>query len=107
MVDTFFDYCHNQPYSFFHEGKFRGHIVQQTIPTHLLLAVMASAVRFSCHPYFVGGTHEASVGFANRAWKSVVSDCFTTGKAAEVSIVQTIALLALFDFTGESSGDYV
>lgn len=63
---------------------------------------MAVAVRFFPHPYFAGHVHEASVDYANRAWKLVASDCFTVGKIAEVSTVQTIALLGLFDFTGRS-----
>ncbi|GAB1730511.1 hypothetical protein NU195Hw_g5995t1 [Hortaea werneckii] len=43
LVDTFFGCCHNQPYSFFHEGAFRQHLAEKAIPMHLILAVMASA----------------------------------------------------------------
>lgn len=100
VVDAFFTYCHNQPYSFFHEGNFRRGLSQGSLPEHLLLAVLASAVRFSRHAYFNGRWYEAAVGYANRSWKSVVSSCITVSRTADVSIVQTIALLALFDFTG-------
>jgi len=100
VVDAFFTYCHNQPYSFFHEGNFRRGLSQGSLPEHLLLAVLASAVRFSRHAYFNGRWYEAAVGYANRSWKAVVSSCITVSRTADVSIVQTIALLALFDFTG-------
>ncbi len=99
-VDAYFYYCHNQPYSFFHEGQFRRQWDAQKVPAHLVLAVMATAVRFCTHSYFSGRGYEASVGYANRAWKLIVSDCFTAGSITEVSTVQTVALLGLFDFTG-------
>ena len=108
VIDAYFRFCHNQPYSFFHEENFRQGLRAHMIPKHLVLTVMAVAVRFCPHPYFAGRVHEASVDYANRAWKLIVADCFTVGKVAEVSTVQTVALLGLYDFTGESmatSGD--
>ncbi|KPA36319.1 transcription factor [Fusarium langsethiae] len=44
VVDSYFTYCQNQPYSFFHEGTFRRGSAQHAIPKHLVLAVMATAV---------------------------------------------------------------
>ncbi|KAK7598434.1 hypothetical protein V3481_000065 [Fusarium oxysporum f. sp. vasinfectum] len=99
VIDSYFSYCQNQPYSFFHEESFRRCLSQHAIPRHLVLAVMATAVRFCSHPYFSGRALEMSVEYANRSWKLIVSDCFTVGKVAEVSTVQTVALLGLFDFT--------
>ncbi|KAK1993398.1 hypothetical protein LX36DRAFT_661548 [Colletotrichum falcatum] len=103
VIDTYFQCFHNQPYSFFHEDNFRQRLGAQIIPKHLVLAVMAVAVRFCPHPYLAGRVHEASVDYANRAWKLIVTDCFTVGKVAEVSTVQTVALLGLFDFTAGRS----
>lgn len=103
VIDAYFHYCHNQPYSFFHEENFRQRLRAQIIPKHLVLTVVATAVRFCPHPYFAKRVHEASADYANRAWKLIVADCFTVGKVAEVSTVQTVALLGLFDFTGRSS----
>ncbi|KAF5606177.1 zn 2cys6 transcription factor [Fusarium subglutinans] len=99
VVDSYFTYCQNQPYSFFHEETFRQGLAQQAIPKHLVLTVMATAVRFCSHPYYSGRALEMSVEYANRSWKLIVSGCFTVGKVAEVSTVQTVALLGLFDFT--------
>lgn len=101
-VDAYFYYCHNQPYSFFHEAHFRRRLSEKTVPTHLILTIMATAARFCSHPYFTGRVQEASVECANRAWKLIVSDCFTAGTGTEISAVQTVALLGLFDFTGRA-----
>lgn len=101
-VNAFFACCHNQPYSWFHEGTFRQRLAEKLIPTHLLLAVMATAIRFCTHPTFPGRATEASVAYADRAWRLILSDGLTGGRVTEVSTVQTIALLGLFDYTGRS-----
>ncbi|RGP81367.1 zn 2cys6 transcription factor [Fusarium longipes] len=103
VIDTYFAYCHNQPYSFFHQGNFQRRLSEHSVPRHLVLAVMATAVRFCSDSYFAGRELELSIEYANRSWKLIVSDCFTVGKAAEVSAVQTVALLGLFDFTAGRS----
>lgn len=100
VIDSYFMYCQNQPYSFFHENNFRERLSKQEIPRHLVLAVMATAARFCPHPYFTDRALEMSIEYANRSWKLIVADCFTVERAAEVSAVQTVALLGLFDFTG-------
>jgi hypothetical protein len=100
-VDEFFQYSHNQPYSFFHEGNFRQRLSAGQIPDHLLFAVLATAIRFSKHPFFEGRTHEAAVAYANRSWRSIVASCFIGGESADIRTVQTITLLSIFDFTGK------
>lgn len=107
VIDAYFCYCHNQPYSFFHEENFRRRLQSQNLPKHLVLTIVATAVRFCPHPYFAGRVQEASVDYANKAWKLIVADCFTVGKVADVSTVQTVALLGLFDFTGRSRDSLV
>ncbi|KAL6918477.1 hypothetical protein FSST1_009972 [Fusarium sambucinum] len=46
---------------------------------------------------------EPAIQVICRSWKLIVSDCFTVGKVAEISTVQTVALLGLFDFTAGRS----
>lgn len=98
VIDAYFVCAQNQPYSFFHEENFRRRLAQNELADHLVLA--ASAVRFCRHPRLPADTHEVAVSYANRSWKAMVSNCFGSSTSANVSIVQTIALLALFDFTG-------
>jgi hypothetical protein len=101
-VNVFFTYCHNQPYSFFHEVNFRQRLSNGEIPDHLLFAVLANAVRFSENPFFED-KHDAAVLYANKSWKSIVSSCFATNRVADIRTVQTITLLSIFDFTGLTS----
>lgn len=103
VIDSYFTYCQNQPYSFFHEQIFRQRLSKQEIPRHLVLAVMATATRFCPHPYFADRALEMSVEYANSSWKLIVSNCFAVARVAEVSAVQTVALLGLFDFTGTNA----
>lgn len=51
-LDTFFLYCHNQPYSFFREDKIRTNVKERDITSCLLYAFLASAVRYYQHPNF-------------------------------------------------------
>ena len=100
-IDIYFECCHNQPYSFFHEQNFRDRLFNGSIPDHLLFAVLATATRFSQNQFFKGKTHEAAVTYANKSWKSIVASCFARNDAANIMTVQTITLLAIFDFTGQ------
>lgn len=103
VVDAYFVNLHNQPYSLFHEGGFRERLKSGALPDHLLLAVMASAVCFCQHPSLAADKSEAAIRYANKSWKAIISNYFTASKRADLFIVQTLALLALFDFTGNFS----
>jgi hypothetical protein len=105
VIDAYFTFVQNQPYSFFHELNFRRRLAANDLADHLVLAVVASAVRFCQHPLLTADKHELAVSYANKSWQSVISNCFGTSNVANISIVQTIALLALFDFTGQLSSD--
>ena len=103
IVDAYFINLHNQPYSFFHEGSFRQRLADGGLPDHLILAVMASAVCFCQHSALPSDRAEAASAYASKSWKSIISSYFTASKRADIFIVQTMALLALFDFTGKST----
>lgn len=105
-IDAYFTYCHNQPYCFFHEATFQLRFAQGSIPKHLIAAVLATAIRFTKHPCFDMCDPEVAAGYANRSWKSVVANCFTTNQRPDVTLVQTLSLLGLFDFTGKLSQPY-
>jgi hypothetical protein len=99
-IDLYFTHCHQQPYSFFHEENFRQRLMNGLIPDHLLFAVLATAVRFSTDLFFQDRRKEAATAYANRSWKAIVHRCFARNDTADVITVQTITLLAIFDFTG-------
>lgn len=99
VIDTFFAKCENQPYSLFHEGHFRQRFEAANIPGHLILAMMAVALRFSSSQ-FTSKAQDLTITYANQSWKSVVSECLLTHRSLDVDLVQTLSLLSLFDFTG-------
>ena len=98
-VDLFFLHCHNQPYCFFHEAKFRQSLSKRELPQHLLYAVMASAVRFSDNPFFEDKDEAAEV-YATKSWDSLVPSHITHNGVGDLQSVQTVTLLAIFDLTG-------
>lgn len=98
LTDTYFRFCHNQPYSYFHEGRFRGKLTREVLPNHLILAVFATALRFSTDPFFGGNQNQISKTYAYLAWASLVGDWDELHESPKLEVVQTMALLVVFDF---------
>lgn len=99
-ADLYFRYCHNQPYSLFHEESFRNRIEMNEVPAHLLFALLASTVRYSGDPFF-HDKHGAVSSYAQQSWKAITMPWNGLQSDAELSIVQTILLLAIIDYTGK------
>ena len=99
-ADVYFRYCHNQPYSLFHEASLRSKIVSAEVPQHLLFAFLASAVRYSDDPYYEDKMGAIST-YAMQSWKAMVLPWNGIQSDAGISVVQTILLLAIIDYTGE------
>lgn len=99
-AELYFRYCHNQPYSLFHETSLRNRIEFNELPTHLLFALVASTVRYSTDPFF-GDKNAAVSAYAHQSWKAIVMPWNGIQSDAELTIVQTILLLAIIDYTGK------
>lgn len=104
-IDTFFTHVHNQPYSFFQEASFRLKLDSNILPRCLVLAVLASAVRFSTHEFYAGKTQEATEIYARESWLTVLSDHLTVEENMSLSVVQTMNMLAVTDYTGMVNTD--
>lgn len=102
LVDTYFLYVHNQPYSYFEESSFRERLQQGLLPKCLVLAVLGSAVRFSDDEFFRGAVQDATYGYAREAWLSVLNDHMTTENCPNLQVAQASNILAIIDFTSES-----
>ena len=102
LIDTYFARVHDQPYSFFHETDFRQRFESDRLPRHLLLAVSALAIRFLNHPYFSGKVHEASAAYSRQAWLLVLTEHLMVLNNITLSVIQTISILAVVDYTGKS-----
>ena len=72
------------------------------MPTHLAFALLASTVRYSDDPFFEDKI-AAVAGYASQSWKSIVMPWNGIQSETELSIVQTILLLAIIDYTGKTS----
>ena len=99
-ADLYFRFCHNQPYSLFHESSLRNKIELDEVPSHLLFALLASTVRYSDDEFFDDKTGAVSA-YASQSWKSIVMPWNGIQSETELSIVQTILLLAIIDYTGK------
>lgn len=100
IVDTFFVHVHNRPYSYIQEASFRRNLELGIVPHCLLLAVLATAVRFSTHDYYEGGKQEAIEVYAKGSWISVLTEHLTVVDNLTLEVVQTVNLLAIVDYTG-------
>lgn len=100
LTDVFFANCHNQPYSFFHEAQMRLRIGAGEVPQYLLLAIAATASRYSSHAYFKGCQMEAGEAMSKASWSIIINQVFAVDTAPEIAAVQAIAMLAVIDFTG-------
>jgi hypothetical protein len=100
LLDTYFARVHDQPYSFFHEADFRQRFESSNLPSHLLLAISALAVRFINHQYFSGRVHEASAAYSKQAWSLVLTEHMIVLNNITLQVIQTISILAVVDYTG-------
>ena len=99
-ADVYFQYCHNQPYSLFHEQTFREKLTACQVPFHLLFAFLASVVRYSTDAYY-GDKIDAIATYTRCSWKAIVMPWNGIEDDAGISIVQTMLLLAIIDYTGD------
>ncbi|UPK97317.1 hypothetical protein LCI18_008252 [Fusarium solani-melongenae] len=103
LVETYFFFCHCQPYCYFHEENFRRRLTDNTLPTWLLLAVIATASEFSDEPFFNGEQTRAADCYASMAWKDISNRIFQEGDFMDLNAVQATNLLSVIDF---SAGRY-
>ncbi|KAI0535040.1 fungal-specific transcription factor domain-containing protein [Xylaria digitata] len=99
-VDTYFRYCHCQPYCYFQEENFRRGLAENTLPPWLLLAVIATAAGFSNDGALQGRHNEASDYFASVAWKDINGRMFQEEDFMTIHTVQAANMLSVIDFAG-------
>ncbi|KAK6214903.1 hypothetical protein QIS74_07922 [Colletotrichum tabaci] len=108
LVDTFFKCVHNQPYSYFHEESFRRKLAAGQLARCVVLAVLASSLRFSGHTYYQGATSEAIQAYAREAWLSVLNDHMAVEDTPGLEVAQATNILAIIDFTsGRTSSGWL
>lgn len=98
FIDTYFEYCHNRPYSLFHEEYFRARLAKQELPDYLLLAIVATTLRFS-GAFAWNVKPGTDMLAASASWKRLDA-LYLAKDNTDIHTVQTLALLSVFDFTG-------
>lgn len=79
--------------------------METRVPDHVLFAVLCNCFRFL-------GTsddkhQQISERYAETAWSLVKSKCFSEEEDCDISTVQTVTLLSIFDFTGMKPTNYI
>ncbi len=101
LADTYFRYCHQQPYTYFHESTFRQSLNDATLPSYLVFAFAATAVRYSNEPCFVGRRTEAMDCYSRLAWTEIMEQSFSDDHDPSISTVQAANMLGVVDYVGE------
>lgn len=93
-ADVFFRYCHNQPYSLFHEPTFRQRLLSGEVPNHLVWAMLSAARRYSSFPDLQINASDDAMFYASNAWKALKLP-WNGGRSDEevVSVLQTLILI--------------
>ena len=102
LIDTYFEYCHNQPYAYFHEEMFRHDYEAGLLPDYLLYAFAATACRFSDREVYKQHRNEAIDAYAHASFSQIFEHSFSDAEMLEVYMVIALAMLAVVEFSGES-----
>lgn len=93
-ADIFFRFCHNQPYSLFHETTFRRQLLSGELPEHLVWAFLGSARQYSPLPDFQLQDVDDAMHYAAKSWDCIRLPWDGVATDAEVvAIVQSINLI--------------
>ncbi|KAH7140254.1 fungal-specific transcription factor domain-containing protein [Dactylonectria estremocensis] len=93
-ADVYFRFCHNQPYSFFHEPTFRRRLASGKLPDHLAWALLSAVRRYSALPDLALRSEDDATVYATRAWECLELPWAGAPSDEEaVAVVQTIILI--------------
>lgn len=100
-ADVYFRFCHNQPYSCFHEASLRQRIIAGELPTCLSWALLAASRRFSTLPDLQDSTSDDPLALVKLSWESMELPWNGAESDEEaVQVVQTIVLLVNIEHPG-------
>jgi hypothetical protein len=105
-TNVYFQRCHNQPYCYFHERLFYRRVRDKSLPPYLILAVLATAARFTPSVALASSEdsdEEFADVYARRSWAIIMQQTIVSGYHVHLHLVQATNLLAVIDFTSECS----
>ncbi|EXJ71021.1 uncharacterized protein A1O5_06014 [Cladophialophora psammophila CBS 110553] len=98
LVEVYFQRCHNQPYSFFHEEMFRHDYEAGLLPEYLMYAFAAAACRFSDHDFYQQRRDEAIDAYAQSSFGQIFEHSFSVSDSLEPWMAVSLSILAVVDF---------
>lgn len=108
LASVYFQRCHNQPYCYFHERSFYRRLRDNSLPPFLVLAVLATAARFTASvttsvPTSILGRPDEELAdvYAQRSWAIIMRQTMASSFHVHLHFVQATNLLAVIDFTSE------
>jgi hypothetical protein len=99
MIDNYFRFFHNQPYSFFDEDHLRQQFRAGLLPSAVQYAMFAIAFRFSQISLINENPGQAQC-YADMGWSAAMAQCFGNDEGPDYRMVQALTLLAIYDFIG-------
>lgn len=105
LARVYFQRCHNQPYCYFHERSFYRRLQDNSLPPFLILAVLATAARFTTSTPVARSESSEEVHtdmYARCSWAIIMRQTMASGYIVHLHFVQATNLLAVIDFTSES-----
>ncbi|KAJ5172449.1 hypothetical protein N7492_005042 [Penicillium capsulatum] len=104
----YFRHCHNKPYGFFSARLFHQKVSRNEVPLYLRLALIASATRYSSRSQWQERKQSTIDSYAKCSWELIMNSVHGLDDNADVTVIQTLALLALIDATaGRRRGAWV
>ena len=100
-ADVYFANCQNQPYCYFNEVAFRQRLEGGSLPPYLLLALVATAARYSSDQFYEGRQFDAIETYSRIAWADVLKQALSSDIGMNIHSVQAMHMLAVIDFIGK------
>ncbi|KAL2071963.1 hypothetical protein VTL71DRAFT_11306 [Oculimacula yallundae] len=93
-ADVYFRFCHNQPYSLFHEEDFRRRLTNNDLPIYLVWAFLSAARRYCKLLNTQTDSDDDSSACAGRAWKCIdLPWNVSTSQEEALHVCQAIVLI--------------
>lgn len=99
-IDDYFANCHCEPFDLFHEPSFRDRLSRDEVPDYLLLAILASGIRYSKIHSFAHRRLAAIDQYSNHSWLLVIKRWNSIEEEHDMDIVRAMLMLSAIDFTG-------
>jgi hypothetical protein len=97
LIDEYFLYCHNRPYSLFHEETFKQRWEAGLIPRFLWQTVVASALPYSQAISLSEKNQQIEDHYVDASWKEMSAKWQHADEGTDLCLVQGMLLHSILD----------